>query len=291
MSRSYRDKSLWVRRRFWLALFASLSLHLLLLPDLQLTEDTEPAPRVILATLKTETAQRTDKTDESGVLETESQPLREATAANSPDTPPEPKLITQAPAATPAATHTKVPRAPSEPVVSQATRTQASQTQPTRHQQTQTPPKQLDAPTPTTKNSHDAVEAKAETTPQTTVERTIEKVVKAPPMATQSQPQGRFSGNDEVFSDPREQQYYEQLMAHLRQKLPAHPAGIQGKVRLQITIKYGAVITAVDVLSSSGNPLTDEWARRAALAISPVPSVPSHLSQPYYFRPTLFLSE
>ena len=110
-------------------------------------------------------------------------------------------------------------------------------------------------------------------------------------MATQSQPQGRFSGNDEVFSDPREQQYYEQLMAHLRQKLPAHPAGIQGKVRLQITIKYGAVITAVDVLSSSGNPLTDEWARRATLAISPVPSVPSHLSQPYYFRPTLFLSE
>ena len=277
MSRSYRDKSLWVRRRFWLALFASLSLHLLLLPDLQLTEDTEPAPRVILATLKTETAQRTDKTDESGVLETESQPLREATAANSPDTPPEPTLITQAPAATP----TRVPRAPSEPMVSQATRTQASQT----------PPKQLDAPTPTTKNSHDAVEEKVETTTQTTVEPTVEKVVKAPPMATQSQPQGRFSGNDEVFSDPREQQYYEQLMAHLRQKLPAHPAGIQGKVRLQITIKYGAVITAVDVLSSSGNPLTDEWARRAALAISPVPSVPSHLSQPYYFRPTLFLSE
>lgn len=282
MSRSYRDKSLWVRRRFWLALFASLSLHLLLLPDLQLTEDTEPAPRVILATLKTETAQRTDKTDESGVLETESQPLREATAANSPDTPPEPTLITQAPAATP----TRVPRAPSEPMVSQATRTQA-----TRPQQTQIQPKQLDAPTPTTKNSHDAVEEKVETTTQTTVEPTVEKVVKAPPMATQSQPQGRFSGNDEVFSDPREQQYYEQLMAHLRQKLPAHPAGIQGKVRLQITIKYGAVITAVDVLSSSGNPLTDEWARRAALAISPVPSVPSHLSQPYYFRPTLFLSE
>ncbi|TNC87463.1 MAG: hypothetical protein CSH37_00565 [Thalassolituus sp.] len=275
-----------MRRRFWLALFASLSLHLLLLPDLQLTEDTEPAPRVILATLKTETALRTDKTDESGVLETESQPLREATAANRPGTPPEPKLITQAPAATPAATHTKVPRAPSEPVVSQATRTE-----PTRPQQTQIQPKQLDAPTPTTKNSHDAVEAKVEATPQTTVEPTVEKVVKAPPMTTQSQPQGRFSGNDEVFSDPREQQYYEQLMAHLRQKLPAHPAGIQGKVRLQITIKYGAVITAVDVLSSSGNPLTDEWARRAALAISPVPSVPSHLSQPYYFRPTLFLSE
>ncbi|MEE3191472.1 MAG: TonB family protein, partial [Pseudomonadota bacterium] len=120
--------------------------------------------------------------------------------------------------------------------------------------------------------------------------RTIEQPAANITSSTASE-QARFAGDDQRFSDPVEQKYYERLMAHLNQKLPAHPAGIQGDVRLQVTIKYGAVITAVDVIVSSGDSATDEWARRAILATSPVPAVPSDLPQPYLFRPTLRLTD
>ena len=101
----------------------------------------------------------------------------------------------------------------------------------------------------------------------------------------------RYQGEEEIFSNPEEQAYYQLLMGHIHRKLPRYPDGLNGQVRLQVTIRYGAVITAVDILNSSGNPSTDEWARRALLATSPVPAVPATLTQPYYFRPTLRFGE
>ena len=101
----------------------------------------------------------------------------------------------------------------------------------------------------------------------------------------------RYQGEEETFSNPVEQAYYQLLMRHIHRKLPRYPDGLNGQVRLQVTIRYGAVITAVDILNSSGNSSTDEWARRALLATSPVPAVPATLTQPYYFRPTLRFGE
>jgi protein TonB len=248
MSNRHSARSLWARRRFWLALTLSLGLHLIFLPDLGLETD-EKATRVILATLRTETPERANNDDQRGERSTPTKPL---------STPSKPEPVKEVEPAREAATTT-------------ASRTPEKVTTTARTEATQIPG-----------------------TPQRTKQPEPVLVPEKPATTTAPSPsttEARFAGDDQRFSDPVEQKYYERLIAHLSQKLPAHPDGIQGNVRLQITIQYGAVITAVEVIVSSGNPATDEWARRAVLATSPVPAVPSDLKQPYFFRPTLRLND
>jgi len=257
MSSHHSSKSLWARRRFWLALTLSLGLHLMFLPDLGL-QTNEQATRVILATLKTETPERANKEDQRGERSTPSNPL---------STPPRPDPVKEAEPVSEAATTS------STTTPEQITTTAKTE----KNQKPDTP----ERPTP----------VKAPLRPKPPKPVTASEKPATPTATSSSATEARFAGDDQRFSDPVEQKYYERLMAHLNQKLPAHPDGIQGNVRLQITIKYGAVITAVDVIVSSGDPATDEWARRAILATSPVPAVPKDLKQPYLFRPTLRLSD
>jgi protein TonB len=106
-----------------------------------------------------------------------------------------------------------------------------------------------------------------------------------------SSQRAQHQGGQEVFSNPIEQAYYETLIDHLNKKLPNHPEGISGQVRLQVKIEYSAIITSVTIIDHSGNSPTDDWAIRAMLSVSPVPAVPPELTQPYYFRPTLVLTK
>lgn len=257
MSSHHSAKSLWARRRFWLALTLSLGLHLMFLPDLGL-QTNEQATRVILATLRTETPERANKEDQRGERSTPSNPL---------STPPRPDPVKEAEPVNEAATTS------STTTPEQITTTAKTE----KNQKPDTP----ERPTP----------VKAPLRPKPPKPVTASEKPATPTATSSSATEARFAGDDQSFSDPVEQKYYERLMAHLNQKLPGHPDGIQGNVRLQITIKYGAVITAVDVIVSSGDPATDEWARRAILATSPVPAVPKDLKQPYLFRPTLRLSD
>ena len=94
MSSHHSAKSLWARRRFWLALSLSLGLHLIFLPDLGL-QTNEQATRVILATLKTETPERANKEDQRGERSTPSNPL---------STPPRPDPVKEAEPVSEAAT-------------------------------------------------------------------------------------------------------------------------------------------------------------------------------------------
>lgn len=112
-----------------------------------------------------------------------------------------------------------------------------------------------------------------------------------PALAASNSASLKIRGDDDVITDPVEKAYYKELMAHLMRKLPAHPPGIVGDVRLQLEINYSQVITGVEIIISSGDKHTDEWARRAALSVSPVPPVPKSLLQPYYFRPTIKLTD
>ena len=109
-----------------------------------------------------------------------------------------------------------------------------------------------------------------------------------PSMASQAQV--KAFGEHEEFSNPIEQAYYQVLMAYLKANLPDHPQQIRGQVRLQIKIQFGSVITSVKILQSSNSELTDAWAKRAVLNLSPVPTVPNELEQTYFFRPTLLLT-
>lgn len=277
MRGQHSAKSLWARRRFWLALTLSLGLHLIFLPDLGLETD-EKSTRVILATLKTEVPERANDNEQRGELSTASQSI---------STPPEPEPAeTPEPAREPEPA--TAPLATQKPVRPQAPATADTITTTASSEITQ----KSDAPKPipSVKSSPTPDSTKPDSTKPDSQARTIEQPAANIISSTASE-QARFAGDDQRFSDPVEQKYYERLMAHLNQKLPAHPAGIQGDVRLQVTIKYGAVITAVDVIVSSGDSATDEWARRAILATSPVPAVPSDLPQPYLFRPTLRLTD
>ncbi len=95
---------------------------------------------------------------------------------------------------------------------------------------------------------------------------------------------------DELSSDPTERSYQQQILAHLRNHLAA-PQTYSGSVRLSMTIRYGQIATDVQILRSSGNPLVDDWAVKAAIAANPYPPVPAELSQPFTFRPTIAIGQ
>lgn len=93
-------------------------------------------------------------------------------------------------------------------------------------------------------------------------------------------------GEQQWSSDPRERSYQQQIMAHLRQHLLA-PVGLQGRVRLELHIRYSSIATHVQVIVSSGSRQLDDWAVRAVLAANPFPPLPDDLEEPFIFRPTL----
>lgn len=111
-----------------------------------------------------------------------------------------------------------------------------------------------------------------------------------PSAQTAQQPSQKQSGlvteKEDLSADPLERSYQQQLLAHLRERVIA-PAQFTGSVRLELTLSYRQVATNVRVIRSSGDPLMDDWAVKAALAANPYPRVPDELPASYTFRPTI----
>ncbi len=107
---------------------------------------------------------------------------------------------------------------------------------------------------------------------------------------TAQQPSQKQSGlvteKEDLSTDPLERSYQQQLLAHLRERVIA-PAQFTGSVRLELTLSYRQVATNVRVIRSSGDPVMDDWAIKAALAANPYPRVPDELPASYTFRPTI----
>lgn len=276
------------RKRLLLALLVSAGLHLLILPDLSVPQ--RSAPPVIQATLMTPDAMRADDDDATGELTVSGQAIQKNDEISSPTAPavPSPPATPSTPVTAPPPATPSTVATPPRPVTPAAPSTIASTSAVTNTRQSGiTPSPSTPAATPATAPVTANTETNAEAETDTKNESSAPK---NGPLGDQ-QAIARYQGEEETFSNPVEQAYYQLLMRHIHRKLPRYPDGLNGQVRLQVTIRYGAVITAVDILNSSGNPSTDEWARRALLATSPVPAVPATLTQPYYFRPTLRFGE
>ena len=270
------------RKRLLLALLVSAGLHLLILPDLSVPQ--RSAPPVIQATLMTPEAMRADDDNATGELTVSGQAIQKTDEIASPTAPavPSPPAPPSTPVTAPTAATPPPPVTPAAPSTiastSAVTNTRQGRINPSSPASASTP-----VTAPVTANTETNAEAETDT-------KNESSAPKNGPLGDQ-QAIARYQGEEETFSNPVEQAYYQLLMGHIHRKLPRYPDGLNGQVRLQVTIRYGAVITAVDILNSSGNPSTDEWARRALLATSPVPAVPATLTQPYYFRPTLRFGE
>ena len=285
-------------RRVLLAVVISVILHLLLFFIQPPAPVIPEHPRVLHAELQTEIAQRDDRQDRRGdIADTPPAPVK------TPAEPPASQTRVQPQATAPAAPETtadvvtttaesqKILK-PQEAPQPQPQTTLRQQEAAAAAQQDATATAQQDTTAATQQDTAAAAQKPTPAAPQQTqntaarpeTETPSSTAAAAPPSSLQTQ------GEDEMFSDPLERAYYELLVAHLHARLPDHPKGIAGKVRLEIKIQYGSVITGVRILDSSGNPATDDWARKAALSVSPVPPVPDKFAQPYYFRPTLLLT-
>jgi len=97
---------------------------------------------------------------------------------------------------------------------------------------------------------------------------------------------GLVTEKEDLSADPLERSYQQKLLAHLRERVIA-PAQFTGSVRLELTLSYRQVATNVRVIRSSGDPVMDDWAIKAALAANPYPRVPAELPASYTFRPTI----
>lgn len=246
------------RWRIVFAILLSALLHLVLIPDI-IFDDPTAKPLVIKAILTSNTSAQADNRDVRGEIDANGKTIQTASApktnlsANPPKTLPTPN---QEPVKS--TQQPKQPPRPQKPSIAKQTKTPAIPKEPTAKKII---PKHDSSPVPETETRKE------------------------------SNLRAQHQGTKETFSNPIEQAYYETLMAHLNSRLPAHPAGIAGQVRLQVKIQYNAIITSSTVIDSSGHTPTDEWAIRALLSVSPVPEVPSELAQPYYFRPTLILTD
>ena len=245
------------RWRIVFAVLLSILLHLVLIPDFDFN-NTPPKPLILTATLTSDTYSQTDDTDQRGELDTNEKINQAATAKKANISPDPPKARpTTAPPPTKTALTPKQPKSPQQPSA--------------------------------------VKQEKLAETPKKTVEKVIPKHSSMPMPAAEvrqaSSQRAQHQGGQEVFSNPIEQAYYETLIDHLNKKLPSHPEGISGQLRLQVKIEYSAIITSVTIIDHSGNSATDDWAIRAMLSVSPVPAVPPELAQPYYFRPTLVLTK
>lgn len=257
-------------RRVLLAVVISVVLHLLLFFIHSPVPEVSERPRVFHAELQTDIAQRDDTEDRRGEITEEPPASVKTPAAPAPATPvsrPEARASSPEKVITSTVSPRKTPQADKQPLTEET----PAQKEPVTESVREKP-----APVNTPKPPATVVTPETDVTPTPSTP--------APPSSLQTQ------GDAETFSDPLERAYYELLVAHLNARLPDHPKGIAGTVRLEIKIQYGSVITGVSIIDSSGNPLTDNWARKAALSVSPVPPVPEKFSQPYYFRPTLVLT-
>ena len=97
---------------------------------------------------------------------------------------------------------------------------------------------------------------------------------------------GLVTEKEDLSADPLERSYQQKLLAHLRERVIA-PAQFTGSVRLELTLSYRQVATNVRVIRSSGDPVMDDWAVKAALSANPYPRVPDELPASYTFRPTI----
>lgn len=245
------------RWRIAFAILLSALLHLALIPDI-IIDDPTTKPLVIKAILTSNTSAQSDNRDVRGEITANGKRIQTASAPKTNISSNPPKTLS---------TLNRDPiKSPQQPKQS-----------------------------PRPQKPNVAKTAKKPSKKENTTKKIIPKHDSSPvpetETRTESNLQAQHQGAKETFSNPIEQAYYETLMAHLNSRLPAHPLGIAGQVRLQVKIQYNAIITSSTVIDSSGHLPTDEWAIRALLSVSPVPEVPIELAQPYYFRPTLILTD
>lgn len=271
-------------KKWGVLLLASLFFHIFLIAAavkfLGLPSSTQnpPLPRVINAELLTPQAKRQNSTE---------QPIKTEQTQNPSNLP------ASSSAGQRSASQKEQSDGNNKPTSSQQQTTVASvqrDEQPSNHStqvtQTSTADKDTTAIEP---NALDNLKPVDSITPQAD---SAEENTPKPSLATPkpSSPKASYKGQDIEFSDPIEQTYYQTLMAHLQSNISSHPSGATGEVRVQIKIQFKSVITSVKIVQSSGNPALDNWVRSAMLNLSPVPPVPESLTQPYYFRPTLVLT-
>jgi len=242
-----------IRKRIVAAVVLSIGLHILIFSELPTIPEHKPYMS-LTATLERDLSQGEDNEDSTGssdVLETPPEP----------DTPPQPDppakaQTASAPEAPPAAT-------------------------PVQPEQPQTPP-------PVTSKNREARDIQtAPAPPQASELTTASPAVKDDVKEVIAAPKKELAGDTEVFGTPEEAEYHKILTAHLRAFTPPAPPQATGRIRLQVKIQYGSIITAVEVIDSTGNAALEHWARTAILGMSPVPKIPPEIAQPYYFRPTL----
>ena len=242
-----------IRKRLIATIVVSVGLHLLLFSELPSIPQKQQYV-TLRATLNEQHAQGQDTEDSTGISD-------EIMMPPEPDEPTKP-----APPAKPESAALPEPPAPADPA--EATTKTSSAIPVTESPEAMKVPLKTEAPPPPppTANTDSA-------------ERNVEEVVSAP--------KKELAGDTEVFGTPEEAEYHRVLTAHLRARTPPAPAGASGRIRLQVKIQYGSIVTSVEVISNTGNPALEKWARTAALRMSPVPAIPAGVDQPYYFRPTL----
>lgn len=243
-----------IRKRIVAAVVLSVGLHILIFSELPTIP--EPRPYMSLtATLERDLSQGEDNEDSTGtsdMLETPPEP----------ETPPQPEPPAKAQKASTPETSSPPP-APAEP------------------QRPAVPP-------PVTSTSPDARDIQTTPIPsQPQQQKEPSPAVKDEVKEVIAAPKKELAGDTEVFGTPEEAEYHKILTAHLRAFTPPAPPQATGRIRLQVKIQYGSIITSVEVIDSTGNAALEHWARTAVLGMSPVPKIPPEVSQPYYFRPTL----
>lgn len=137
---------------------------------------------------------------------------------------------------------------------------------------------------------HNAGPEQGQKQPQAKTEAAKQQTQQQSSTQTAQQPSQKQAGlvteKEDLSADPLERSYQQQLLAHLRERVIA-PAQFTGSVRLELTLSYRQVATNVRVIRSSGDPVMDDWAVKAALAANPYPRVPDELPASYTFRPTI----
>ncbi|WP_276681014.1 energy transducer TonB family protein [Thalassolituus oleivorans] len=276
------------------ALTLSIVLHTALFISARTEIHYERPHTIINATIQTTVAKRNDSQDQRGDSGNSSladaptaQDASRAAVAATPASATQPKKTAQ-PSTAPAASAPSKTQA-SKPVVA-ANQPRAAKSARLSDQE---PQQETEAPSAlqSLTNAITPSQPAPTTVPPTEAKPVEDANIASNPKSATNSASLKIRGDEDVITDPVERAYYKELMAHLMRKLPAHPPGIIGNVRLQLEINYSQVITGVEIIVSSGDKRTDEWARRAALSVSPVPPVPKSLLQPYYFRPTIKLAD
>jgi len=243
-----------IRKRIIAAVVMSIGLHILIFSELPKIPEHKPYMS-LTATLELDLSQGIDSEDSTGTSD-----MRETPPES--DTPPQP----EPPAKAQTASAPEPPPAAARPLQSE---------------QPQSPP-------PVTSKNREARDIQTVPAPRQASELTeTSPIVKDDAKEVIAAPKKELAGDTVIFGTPEEAEYHKILTAHLRAFTPPAPPQATGRIRLQVKIQYGSIITAVEVIESTGNAALEHWARTAILGMSPVPKIPPEIAQPYYFRPTL----